>query len=111
MSADPVIWLANKKKPETLNKKTTVIIPRHNSNEAFLDVVRDNVRSFVETPGRASLPSSSHQISILSLQPNDIKEQKMCSKIAEMYKQASIIPIHSLQELIDHIAGASLVIT
>ena len=102
LSFDPVykeILALNEEKMNTRIKNVYVIIPRRNPTKAFWAAV-----SNLQTDRYDAMH-------ILSLQPDDVVEQRTCAAIAKVLPTAHIIRIRSLLELVSACKDVSGILT
>jgi len=100
-SFDPVISLIEKKEFDLTSNNVLIVIPRRNSNTEFkksLDLLLDSNRW--------------SEVIILSMQPKNVDEMKLCNDLQSSIKIPSkIIPTPTLIDLVNNIQKGSFVIT
>jgi len=97
---DPVIALIERENIVDESQNVLIAIPRKNSSEVFLKSFKDTVSS-----------KQWDHIRILSLQPDDENERKICKSLNRVYEEAEVISITTLKELVREINKGSLVLT
>lgn len=101
LAHDPVLLLLHRIGATHVSReqRTSVIIPRGNSTQDFLD----HCRSLAETSHRGS-------VRIVSFSPHDPQEQTLCRRLASMF-MTHVIEVRSPQDVLDALHGASHVLT
>jgi len=98
-SFDPVILLVDNKKQELCSHKVCIIIPRCNSDRAFIVKAREKA----ETDGM-------NCIFIITMQPDNPEEQKICKEI-RLQCGGEIKPVRSIEELCKEISMSCSVVS
>jgi len=100
LTFDPVISLIHEEKIDRETKNVFVIIPRGNSDASFIKQADD---SFKEGHFDRAV--------ILSLQPGNSDEERLCEKLrSRLGVRAAVLPVRTLQELVQAIASGSQVL-
>jgi len=98
---DPIFSLIEGKKYNQSSQNVFIIIPRHNSGETFVDRARE-----VLTGGQWK------RVRILSLQPADVQEKRVCDRLREaLGDHVEVVPISSIDQLAQEVAQASFVLS
>ncbi len=97
-SFDPVFSLFEAQKHAHRTSEVLIVIPRLNSGESFLNLVKECRKG--EQP-----------IRILSFQPEDAGEQRVCTWLKDHFPQAEIRPIRTVEETVAALSDAALVVT
>lgn len=99
---DPVFSHMYNKNPATNPKNVFVVIPRHNSGATFREATQQLI---------AATPSVD-EVRIVLMQPDDRREIAFAESLhAALPLPASIIPAHTLDELMEQAAGARHVLS
>lgn len=99
-SFDPVFPLFLAKKKVIDPKNVLIIIPRHNSSASFLVLLE-----------RLLAEQKFSQVLIVTLQPDHRAEQQTCRELSQRCGGAEIAPIRTAGEMVNALAGASLVLS
>ncbi|MDO8468296.1 MAG: polysaccharide pyruvyl transferase family protein [Candidatus Peribacter sp.] len=101
-TADPVFSLFAAQKRDTSSQKLLVIIPRINSSN-----------SFIERAGELTKSDTWNEVCILSLQPEDAREQEVCRSLVHVLSlhASAIVPIRSVADLAAQVGRAELVLS
>lgn len=97
---DPAILLFRREKVDVCSKNVLLVVPRASSGDSFIESVKSitNRHSYSE-------------LRVLSFQPDEIYEQKVCSIIQHALPQAKIHHIRSLEDLSRACDGAAMMLS
>jgi polysaccharide pyruvyl transferase WcaK-like protein len=99
-TADP-IFIALQKLDSVRAKNVITVIPRHNSDEVFKLAFLSVLKKY-----------NSHEVYCVLLQPNDPTEQATAERLRKLTDRGIIlVPVQTLQELADTVAGSAVVLT
>lgn len=98
LTFDPVILLVHQS-DAAYNHSCLVVIPRSNSTDEFIALVKDQLKHDWE------------EVLILSFQPNSEEEAILCNQLSTLFAKASIYTITSMQEAVQYISSASQVVS
>lgn len=101
-SFDPVFSLMRSQKNNVVSKNVFIIIPRHNSGETLH---QEALKLITETP-------HIQDVHIVLMQPDDAAEQEGADALHHLLPvRAAIVPVRTLDELMQEVAGAQLVLS
>jgi polysaccharide pyruvyl transferase WcaK-like protein len=96
---DPVILLLPESYTYSYTHSCLVVIPRHNSNDAFLQLVKDAARKDWD------------EVLILSFHPNNPEEVILTNQLQTLFVSSTIRSITSIEEAVEYIGSASMVLS
>lgn len=97
---DPVILAVQNSKSQRVQKEI-VLIPRHNTGIAFFEAIQSALRQF-----------PSHPVKIVSMQPDDVEEKKVCAQIHDAVPGlVGLAAVRTLDELSSALEGAAVVVS
>ena len=97
---DPVFSLFNKVNTDLSSQNVFIILPRKNSSVTFLNRAQELLRIHTYD-----------EVRILSMQPDDLQEQKLCMQLASYTKNPTVVPVRLLSELAAHMFVGSFILT
>lgn len=100
-TCDPIYSLFKAKKLNNSSKNILTIIPRNNSSEKLVTAARLAFRS-----------STWDGVVIISMKPDDKSENAYCQMLIDTeFKNAALVKVRSLDEILHNIAKSSLVVS
>ncbi|MFH0770703.1 MAG: polysaccharide pyruvyl transferase family protein [Candidatus Peregrinibacteria bacterium] len=100
LSFDPLYALMRSVSVRSAPRKIIALIPRRNSGQAFIDACMTAVRE-----------ADWEGVVILSLQPSNRGERKVCERLKTALGRATVVPVSALDQLVQLVSEAGCVVS